>query len=212
MLILFPTVVKEGKKRLRRVVETLEFKEDMSAETEIEVSVVSEEDLEASRSSSTPGEMLVQEKNKHGCGLGSHPFSFDVGKAVLRPACNVSQYTSFSISSILGRPESPSADATAAVSIERQSDGDRSSPPAATTSQRLVPSCGSSPSERILSPTSFVGSQRSISRATDARNNATTTGLTWPTSATSPSFPSTGDPANPLMGHQASANLAMLSR
>ncbi|XP_034949903.1 homeobox protein Hmx [Chelonus insularis] len=186
----------------------------MSAETEIEVSVVSEEDLEASRSSSTPAEMLLQEKSKHGCGLGSHPFSFDGSKAALRPACNA-QYTSFSISSILGRSESPSADATAAVSIVRTSDAERASPPAATTSQKLVASCGSSPSERILSPTSLIltgGHSRSASQATEARSNPTT-GLSWSSSATSPpSFPSSGDPTNPLMGHQASANLAMLSR
>ncbi|XP_053598424.1 homeobox protein Hmx [Microplitis demolitor] len=198
----------------------------MSAETEIEVSVVSEEDLEASRgSSSSPkhSEMLLQDKQRHGCNIPSHPFSFDVGKAALRPACNA-HYTSFSISSILGRSESPSANATAAVSIvNRSSDAERGSPPAATTSQKLVTSCGSSPTERILSPTSLIltgsggsGSARSIvsQSTTETRNSNPATGLSWSSGPTTspPSFPASGDHTNPLMGHQASANLAMLSR
>ncbi|XP_015114450.1 homeobox protein Hmx [Diachasma alloeum] len=186
----------------------------MSAETDIEV--VSAEDLEGSRSSSTPADMLLQERSngKAGCGIGSHPFSFDVGKAALRPACNP-QYTSFSISSILGRPESPTADATAAVSIERQSDGDRASPPAATTSQRLGMSHSSSPSEsRMISPTSLIlpGGQRSpISRGNETRGNPGA--IPWATSATSPpaGFAQAGDPVNSLMGHQALlARLAQL--
>ncbi|KAH0557679.1 hypothetical protein KQX54_010207 [Cotesia glomerata] len=202
---------------------TGEAEEDMSAETEIEVSVVSEEDLEASRgSSSSPhhSEMLLQDKQRLGCNIPSHPFSFDVGKAALRPACNA-HYTSFSISSILGRSESPTANATAAVSIVRSSsDAERGSPPAATTSQKLVTSCESSPTERILSPTSLIltggSSARSIvSQSTpETRNSNPTIGLSWSSGATTspPSFTASGDHANPLMGHQASANLAMLSR
>ncbi|XP_016845501.1 homeobox protein HMX3 isoform X2 [Nasonia vitripennis] len=89
----------------------------MSGETEIEVSVVSEEDLEleASRSSPTPGDMLLQDgKNgKSSCLSSTNPFGFEVGKAALRPACNP-QYTSFSISSILGRAESPPSDSASA--------------------------------------------------------------------------------------------------
>ncbi|XP_074100176.1 H6 family homeobox [Cotesia typhae] len=195
----------------------------MSAETEIEVSVVSEEDLEASRdSSSSPhhSEMLLQDKQRLGCNIPSHPFSFNVGKAALRPACNA-HYTSFSISSILGRSESPTANVTAAVSIVRSSsDAERGSPPAATTSQKLVTSCESSPTERILSPSSLIltggSSARSIvSQSTpETRNSNPTTGLSWSSGATTspPSFTASGDHTNPLMGHQASANLAMLSR
>ena len=202
--------------------------EDMSGETEIEVSVVSEEDvdLEGSRSSSSPTDMLLQEKSgKGGCGLGNS-FSFDVGKVALRPACNA-QYTSFSIESILGHPESPTADATSAVSIaDRQSsDQERSSPPipAAATSQRILLSCGSSPSDTLMSPTSI----RSTSGARNSNTNSSSTnnhhsidggrnnpsgGVGCATSATSPASYTSGDPANPLMGHQASADLAVLSR
>ncbi|XP_017799131.1 PREDICTED: homeobox protein Hmx [Habropoda laboriosa] len=173
----------------------------MSGETEIEVSVVSEEDLEleGSRSSSTPAELLLQEKNgKSGCGLNNHhSFSFDVGKPALRPACNP-QYTSFSISSILGRPESPPVDSTSTVSAERQSsDVDRGSPLQANNaqnSQRIGSSCDS-PARGL--------------------NNATSIGIGCATSATSPAstFSPPSDAAtNPLLGHQASADLAMLSR
>lgn len=201
----------------------------MSGETEIEVSVVSEEDLEleGSRSSSTPAELLLQEKNgKSGCGLSNHhhPFSFDVGKPALRPACNP-QYTSFSISSILGRPESPPVDSTSTVSGERQSsDVDRTSPlPSANlqTSQRILPPCGS-PGRVSSSPTSLrlSGGQRGVSTTgahtgLEPRANSASIGIGCATSATSPAatFSPPGDAsANPLLGHQASADLAMLSR
>ncbi|KMQ97948.1 homeobox protein hmx [Lasius niger] len=203
----------------------------MSGETEIEVSVVSEEDLEleGSRSSSTPAELLLQEKNgKSGCGLNNHhhSFSFDsVSKPALRPACNP-QYTSFSISSILGRPESPPVDSTTSTgSGERQSsDVDRTSPlPPANSqnSQRIPPSCGS-PGGRVLSsPTSLrlSGGQRGITATGHAglepRTNSAGIGIGCATSATSPAatFSPPGDAsANPLLGHQASADLAMLSR
>lgn len=198
----------------------------MSGETEIEVSVVSEEDLEleASRSSSTPAELLLQEKNgKSGCGLNNHhSFSFDVGKPALRPACNP-QYTSFSISSILGRPESPPIDSTSTVSAERQSsDVDRGSPLPTTNaqnSQRIGSSCDS-PARGLSSPTSlrFSNNQRGVSsvgHTTDNRNNATNVGIVCATSATSPAStfsPPSDASTNPLLGHQASADLAMLSR
>lgn len=202
----------------------------MSGETEIEVSVVSEEDLEleGSRSSSTPAELLLQEKNgKSSCGLSNHhhSFSFDVGKPALRPACNP-QYTSFSISSILGRPESPPVDSTSTVSGERQSsDVDRTSPlPPANSqpSQRILPSCGS-PSRVSSSPTSLrlSGGQRGVSAVgghitgLESRANSAGIGIGCATSATSPAatFSPPGDAsANPLLGHQASADLAMLSR
>ncbi|XP_026674994.1 homeobox protein Hmx isoform X2 [Ceratina calcarata] len=195
----------------------------MSGETEIEVSVVSEEDLEleGSRSSSTPAELLLQEKNgKSGCGLNNHhSFSFDVGKPALRPACNP-QYTSFSISSILGRPESPPVDSTSTVSAERQSsDVDRGSP-IAQNSQRIGSSCDSpAPARALSSPTSlrFAGSQRAsaVGHPIETRNNATSIGIGCATSATSPATtfsPPTDVPANHLLGHQASADLAMLSR
>ena len=186
----------------------------MSGETEIEVSVVSEEDLEldGSRSSSTPAEMLLQEKNgKGGCGLGN-PFSFDVSKATLRPACNP-QYTSFSISSILGRTESPPVDSTS-VSGERQSDADRSSPlhPINSQSNQRLISCAS-PGSRILSPSSLKlpGGQRHGNHSTEARNNSV--GIGCAVSTTSPlSTYSSSDANNTLIGHQASADLAMLSR
>ncbi|XP_076241016.1 H6 family homeobox [Calliopsis andreniformis] len=193
----------------------------MSGETEIEVSVVSEEDLEleGSRSSSTPAELLLQEKNgKAGCGLNNHhSFGFDVGKPPLRPACNP-QYTSFSISSILGRPESPPVDSTSTVSGERQSsDVDRNSPPT-QNSQRIGSSCDS-PNRGLSSPTPlrFANSQRSstIGHGIEARNNATSIGIGCATSATSPAStfsPPSDAAANPLLGHQASADLAMLSR
>lgn len=204
----------------------------MSGETEIEVSVVSEEDLEleGSRSSSTPAELLLQEKNgKSGCGLSNHhhSFSFDtVSKPALRPACNP-QYTSFSISSILGRPESPPVDSTTSTgSGERQSsDVDRTSPlPSANSqnSQRIPPSCGS-PGRITSSPTSLrlSGGQRGGLSTTghppglEPRANSASIGIGCATSATSPAatFSPPGDAsANPLLGHQASADLAMLSR
>lgn len=202
----------------------------MSGETEIEVSVVSEEDLEleGSRSSSTPAELLLQEKNgKSGCGLSNHhhPFSFDaVSKPALRPACNP-QYTSFSISSILGRPESPPVDSTTSTgSGERQSsDVDRTSPlPSANSqnSQRIPPSCAS-PGRASSSPTSLrlSGGQRGVSTTghtvLEPRANSAGIGIGCATSATSPTatFSPPGDAsANPLLGHQASADLAMLSR
>lgn len=193
----------------------------MSGETEIEVSVVSEEDLEleGSRSSSTPAEILLQEKNgKTGCGLNNHhSFGFDVGKQPLRPVCN-NQYTSFSISSILGRPESPPVDSTSTVSGERQSsDVDRSSPPT-QNSQRIGSSCDS-PNRGLSSPTPlrFAASQRSsvVGHGIENRNNVTSIGIGCATSATSPAStfsPPSDAAANPLLGHQASADLAMLSR
>lgn len=201
----------------------------MSGETEIEVSVVSEEDLEleGSRSSSTPAELLLrEEKNgKPGCGLNNHhSFSFDVGKPALRPACNP-QYTSFSISSILGRPESPPIDSTSTVSAERQSsDVDRGSPLPhnAQNSQRIGSSCGESPARGGLSsptPLRFSSSQRGASTlghaAENNRNNAGSMGIGCATSTTSPAStfsPPSDAAANPLLGHQASADLAMLSR
>lgn len=198
----------------------------MSGETEIEVSVVSEEDLEleGSRSSSTPADMLLQEKNgKSGCGLNNHhSFSFDVGKPALRPACNP-QYTSFSISSILGRPESPPVDSTSTVSAERQSsDADRGSPlptSNAQTSQRIGSSCDS-PARGLSSPASirFSANQRgtsTVGHTVETRNNSTSIGIGCATSATSPAStfsPPSDAAANPLLGHQASADLAMLSR
>lgn len=191
---------------------------------------MSEEDLEleGSRSSSTPAELLLQEKNgKSGCGLSNHhhSFSFDVSKPALRPACNP-QYTSFSISSILGRPESPPVDSTTSTgSGERQSsDVDRTSPlPPANSqnSQRIPPSCGS-PGRISSSPTSLrlSGGQRSGLTATghsglEPRANSAGIGIGCATSATSPAatFSPPGDTStNPLLGHQASADLAMLSR
>lgn len=210
--------MKKKKKKLEII--SVDEEVDMSAETEIEVSVVSEEDLENSTSTPTPAEMLVQEKNgKSNCSLGSHPFSFETAKAASRPACNP-HYTSFSISSILGRAESPSADST----IDRQSNTERGTPPAATTSQKLGNSRESSPSDKNISPSSpppsiiLSSSQRSIINSN--RGNETTRKNSvggsigcWPTGSTSPpmNFSSSSDPSNPLMG-QASANLAMLSR
>ncbi|XP_076631256.1 H6 family homeobox isoform X2 [Colletes latitarsis] len=196
----------------------------MSGETEIEVSVVSEEDLEleGSRSSSTPAELLLQEKNgKPGCGLNNHhSFSFDVGKPALRPACNP-QYTSFSISSILGRPESPPVDSTSTVSGERQSsDVDRASPlPQTQNSQRIGSACNS-PGRGLSSPTPlrYSSTQRSTSTVgheIENRNNTSSIGIGCATSATSPATtfsPPNDAAANPLLGHQASADLAMLSR
>ncbi|XP_076295851.1 H6 family homeobox isoform X1 [Lasioglossum baleicum] len=193
----------------------------MSGETEIEVSVVSEEDLEleGSRSSSTPAELLLQDKNgKTGCGLNNHhSFGFDMGKPQLRPACNP-QYTSFSISSILGRPESPPVDSTSTVSGERQSsDVDRASPPT-QNSQRIGSACDS-PNRGLSSPTPlrYAANQRStaVGHPVETRNSSTSIGIGCATSATSPAStfsPPNDSPANPLLGHQASADLAMLSR
>ncbi|XP_043471567.1 homeobox protein B-H1 [Leptopilina heterotoma] len=186
----------------------------MSGEIEIEVSVVSEEDLELenSCSSSTPAEMLLQEKNgKSACGLGN-PFSFDVGKATLRPVCNP-QYTSFSISNILGRSESPTADSTS-VSGERQSDADRSSPlnpPNSQNNQRLI-TCVS-PVSRILSPSplKLASGQRLINHSTETRSNSVGIGCAINTTSPVSSY-SSSDANNTMIGHQASADLAMLSR
>ncbi|KAF7413482.1 hypothetical protein HZH68_001971 [Vespula germanica] len=201
----------------------------MSGETEIEVSVVSEEDLEleGSRSSSTPADLLIQEKNGKGsCGLalGNHhrPFSFDVGKPALRPACNP-QYTSFSIQSILGRSVSPRSDSTSNVSsTERRStdvevaSSPVSPPSSRTNNQRIPPSCASPP--RISSPTSLrpaVGHQRASASSQvieNTRNDAASIGVGC-TSPPSPNVaatfsPTTNDAAtNPLLGHQA-ADLA----
>lgn len=141
----------------------------MSGETEIEVSVVSEEDLdlETSRSSPTPDAKSAK----------SNSFSFEVSKATLRPVCNP-QYTSFSISNILGRTESPPSDSTSAG---------RASPP--------PPSLGSSNHHsRILAAKSEP--------AVNAGN------------ATSPLAASfaAAEAGNALIGHQASADLTMLSR
>lgn len=196
----------------------------MSGETEIEVSVVSEEDLEleGSRSSSTPAELLLQEKNgKSGCGLNNHhhSFSFDVGKPALRPACNP-QYTSFSISSILGRSESPPVDSTSTVSGERQSsEVDRTSPLPQTNSQnsqRILPSCVS-PGRISSSPTSLrlSGGQRGLAttgHTLEARSNPAGIGIGCTTSPATTFSPPGDASTNPLLGHQASADLAMLSR
>lgn len=214
----------------------------MSGETEIEVSVVSEEDLdlENSRSSSTPADLLLQDKNgKSNCGLGNHhhSFSFDVaGKVALRPACNP-QYTSFSISSILGRPESPPLDSTSTVSGERHSsDVDRTSPiPTSQSSNQKINSC-TSPHVVFPLPTSlkFPGAvatgthhhhhhhqQSRVSTVSgqtiESRNNNSMGLVGCVTSATSPpSNTFTMSPSeatsNPLLGHPASADLAMLSR
>ncbi|KAI4478448.1 hypothetical protein M0802_014528 [Mischocyttarus mexicanus] len=205
----------------------------MSGETEIEVSVVSEEDLEleGSRSSSTPADLLLQEKNGKGsCGLaaaiGNHhrPFSFDVGKPALRPVGNP-QYTSFSIQSILGRSVSPRSDSTSNVSsTERRStdvevaSSPVSPPSSRTNNQRIHPSCASPP--RISSPTSLrqaVGHQQRASASSNqiidnSRNDATSIGVGC-TSPPSPTVASTFSPTNndattnPLLGHQA-ADLA----
>lgn len=191
------------------------------------MSVVSEEDLEleGSRSSSTPAELLLQEKNgKSGCGLNNHhhSFSFDsVSKPALRPACNP-QYTSFSISSILGRPESPPVDSTTSTgSGERQSsDVDRTSPLApanSQNSQRVPPSCGS-PGRVSSSPTSLrlSGGQRGIPATghtgLEARANSASIGIGCATSPTATFSPPGDASTNPLLGHQTSADLAMLSR
>ncbi|XP_058793638.1 homeobox protein HMX3-like isoform X2 [Phymastichus coffea] len=142
----------------------------MSGETEIEVSVVSEEDLdlENSRSSPTPDAKSTK----------SNSFSFEVSKATLRPACNP-QYTSFSISSILGRTESPPSDSASA---------ERASPPPPLT-------LGNHHS-RILA---------AKSEAAIAANNATSP-------LTAASFAAASEASNALIGHQASADLTMLSR
>lgn len=164
----------------------------MSGETEIEVSVVSEEDLdlETSRGSPTSGELLLQDgKNgkSGGCLASTNPFGFEMGKATLRPACNA-QYTSFSISSILGRAESPPSDSASAG---------RASPPRSGSPNS---------SARILSPTTL--------RLGAAGARTTTAGDGVGGMAASPLTAGfgTGDANNPLMSHQASADLTMLSR
>ncbi|XP_015585279.1 uncharacterized protein LOC107263011 [Cephus cinctus] len=207
----------------------------MSGETEIEVSVVSEEDLEldGSRSCSTPAELLLQEKNgKGGCALGNS-FSFEVGKVALRPACNP-QYTSFSISSILGRPESPPAESDITVEVDRQHD-ERSSPPVpasstpgvllpgtvpgtTNTSQRILASRDSpagriSPAGgRLLSPANLrlVG-QRLGGNHTEQQRSIVTQRIGCAPMVTGSSSFQSSDSGHPLMG-QASADLAMLSR
>lgn len=150
----------------------------MSGETEIEVSVVSEEDLEleGSRGSSNAADLL--DKSAKNCNL------FDVSKAALRPACNP-QYTSFSISSILGRPESPAG--------EPGDKHDRSSP------TKMPPTCVS-PAPRSLSPR--LGARHNHLLPMGHPNNATS-----PLSGFTPT-----DANNTLIGHQASADFAMLSR
>ncbi|XP_023289767.1 homeobox protein B-H1 [Orussus abietinus] len=176
----------------------------MSGETEIEVSVVSEEDLdlEASRSSSAPADMLLQERPpKPGCALNDS-FAFDVagmaGKAVLRPACNP-HYTSFSISSILGRPESPpAADAPSGTREERRNerrDSSPGSPPA--------------PGLRLAAAPAHRLNAQAAQPAQAADLRAAGHGLTATRAASPPAFH--GDAASPLVG-PASADLAMLSR
>lgn len=186
----------------------------MSAETEIEISVISEEDLETSRSTSTPGEMLLHEKTgKNNRGLSSHPFSFDTNKPASRPSCNP-HYTSFSISSILGRSKSPTVDVDTSVSIERKLSVEKDSPSIATTSQKIVRSCESSPSDNPVSSASItVSNQRSIITHSNETRKNNPSSISWAANSTSPpiSFGPTSVPSSSIMG-QASANLAMLSR
>ena len=173
----------------------------MSGETEIEVSVVSEEDLEleTSRSSPAPGEMLLQESKsgKPGCLASTNPFGFEVSKA-LRPACNP-QYTSFSISSILGRTESPPSDSASAG---------RASPLPNHHHHHQGQRCGS-PGPRILSPRLLAG------RPTTTSGDAGVPlgpGITTSSAGVLGGAFAATDANNSLISHQASADLTMLSR
>ncbi|XP_046752867.1 homeobox protein Hmx-like [Diprion similis] len=165
----------------------------MSGETEIEVSVVSEEDLEleGSRSSSAPAELLIQDKNNRSL---SNSCTINGGKAPLRPACTP-QYTSFSISSILGRSESP-------IAVAASSPTPKDQPPrqvlqASTSPQTLPQTASASHSES----SQLLGLPR--------LGSLTTGGSTHGVNGNSSSFGSAE--GNPLMGH-ATTDLAMLSR
>ena len=173
----------------------------MSGETEIEVSVVSEEDLdlETSRGSpTTPGDMLLQDgKNgKSGCLTSTNPFGFDVvgGKATLRPVCNP-QYTSFSISSILGRTESPPSDSASAG---------RASPLANNRH-----GCGSPRNSSTKTTAAATASDGGPGVTTSGSSNATSP-MTVASFANSEAAAAAA--AGGLIGHQASADLTMLSR
>lgn len=166
----------------------------MSGETEIEVSVVSEEDLDldqGSRSSSAPAELLLQDKNN--CSL-SNSCTINGGKAPLRPACTP-QYTSFSISSILGRSESPIIVPTSSPPPRDPPalQGLQVSPPPETLQQ----GASTSPSESSqIHGLPRLGSLNSGGSAHGVNGNGSSFGA--------------GE-GNPLMGH-ATADLAMLSR
>lgn len=166
----------------------------MSGETEIEVSVVSEEDLEleGSRSSMIQGELEKGAKNS--CGIGN-TFSYDVNKSSLRPVCNP-QYTSFSISNILGRPESPPPDQTSAG---ERSDAERSSPKSHSNYSKPLGSQNNSGS-RIFSPTT-VRPRNHLDGRIECTADANSPLTTFP-----------GGEGNNVMGHSAPTDFAMLSR
>lgn len=186
-------IVSSGCRRALIKADQTQGSDKMSGETEIEVSVVSEEDLEleGSRSSSAPAELLLQDKNN--CSL-SNSCTINGGKAPLRPACTP-QYTSFSISSILGRSESPIAVAASSPAPRDQPalQGLRVSPPPQTLQQ----AASTSPNES----SQILGVPR-LSGLTSGGSAHTVNG-------NSSSF-AAGE-GNPLMGH-ATADLAMLSR
>lgn len=162
------------------------------------MSVVSEEDLdlETSRSSPTPGDMLLQDgKNgKSSCLSSTNPFGFDVSKAAgLRPACNP-QYTSFSISSILGRTESPPSDSASAG---------RASPVNANHQHHHHNNNRESQGRRSPSPRLRTTETSGVAGITTSSSSAT--------SPLAASFAAT-EANNSLISHQASADLSMLSR
>ena len=174
----------------------------MSGETEIEVSVVSEEDFELENSRDTPpSEMLLHHQEKTG-----KSFSFDMSKATLRPVCNP-QYTSFSISSILGRPESPPSDSASAGRSTPSATGHNNNNNNNNTNNN------NSRSQRSHSPNTRIVSPGLVSKRLEGNGNSVSVGCnagsTSPVSAVS--F-SANDTNNPLIGHQASADLTMLSR
>ncbi|KAJ8684315.1 hypothetical protein QAD02_020107 [Eretmocerus hayati] len=157
----------------------------MAAETEIEVSVVSEEDADSRQS---PEPVNGKRRRKLDRGSPSPPpgnatsLGLDlVGpKGSLRPACNAG-YTSFSISSILGRSESPAAGCSP---LQRTpSNGARPASPNGGSTGPRGPTAGASAHSPLLAHGGFVGA--------DAAS---------------------ADAARQLIGHSASADLAMLSR
>lgn len=211
----------------------------MSGETEIEISVVSEaEDLDCENSNSP--DMVVQHnhhqnnhshhhhylllQDKAGKMVNNNPYGFEGTKATLRPVCNP-QYTSFSISSILGRSESPSQEA-ASPSGKNSSNNNNNSDRSGNNnnnnnsssnsnnnnnvnnnglsggiSNSRVTSNGHSPTRiRIVSPSAKKGSASSA------------TGTTSPLSTASFAVSEAAAAGSPLLGHQASADFTMLSR
>lgn len=186
----------------------------MSGETDLEVSVVSDEDLqlEGSRGSSTPGAEIVLQENGGSRSHNNNSSSFSFDKAALiRPSCNP-QYTSFSISSILGRPQSPPSNANNKKLSSEQHQEPQNNLNNHHGSDRRI-KCDSPASIRNHSPPPPPMSR--IRHHTGGMLLPADRGIACAINAASPAsatFANNSEPPNPLMGHQTPTDLAMISR